>query len=226
MAYINSYPEPYRAAPLDAVVDRWLMYNRECTSYAAWMLEHINGTKINGDIPKKGTWVAKAWGTRAQELGYAVDKTPRVGSIANWTGGTYGHVAYVVAIEGSNVRILEYNYSKPGTWGERVVAISSVNQFIHFKGEDKAAAYFGDSSPVTPPAPAKKKYFIVDKAAANVRMMPSLSAPIVASKTLRKGNKVEFTDIVAGQVTQGNGGKWYRTAVSGLYVSTNGTHVV
>lgn len=109
----NTYPEPYRSAPLDALVDPSGCYSRECTSYAAWKIK-----EWTGKWPKHtGDFNAKNWVKRLAENGYKkIVKTP-VGNGkcigvcgANRNGtGQYGHV---LAAEDS-LNITEYNYPWP-----------------------------------------------------------------------------------------------------------------
>ncbi|HFI0466708.1 TPA: CHAP domain-containing protein [Streptococcus suis] len=62
-------------------------------------------------------WVGNYWGNggdwaaSAAALGYEVGTTPKVGAIAVWTDGGYGHVAYVtdVAADGT-IQVMESNY--------------------------------------------------------------------------------------------------------------------
>ncbi|HEM6120298.1 TPA: CHAP domain-containing protein [Streptococcus suis] len=62
-------------------------------------------------------WVGNYWGNggdwaaSASALGYEVGTTPKVGAIAVWTDGGYGHVAYVtdVAADGT-IQVMESNY--------------------------------------------------------------------------------------------------------------------
>ncbi|HEM6398940.1 TPA: CHAP domain-containing protein [Streptococcus suis] len=62
-------------------------------------------------------WVGNYWGNggdwaaSAVAQGYEVGTTPKVGAIAVWTDGGYGHVAYVtdVAADGT-IQVLESNY--------------------------------------------------------------------------------------------------------------------
>ena len=123
----------------DSVVDSWGYYNRECTSWAAWALHDRNGF----EMPRAIGNGAGDWGTWASSHGYAVDTTPKTGSIAWWSYGaidngvsdTYGHVAYVSAVNGSSVFIEEYNYGFNGFYHTRTITPSSTQQvqFIHFK---------------------------------------------------------------------------------------------
>jgi len=40
----DDYPTDLASAPRDSVVDPWLFYNRECTSYVAWRMNRDHGT--------------------------------------------------------------------------------------------------------------------------------------------------------------------------------------
>lgn len=62
-------------------------------------------------------WVGNYWGNggdwaaSAAALGFEVGTTPKVGAVAVWTNGGYGHVAYVtdVAADGT-IQVMESNY--------------------------------------------------------------------------------------------------------------------
>ncbi|MFX3887247.1 CHAP domain-containing protein [Streptococcus suis] len=62
-------------------------------------------------------WVGNYWGNggdwaaSAAALSYEIGTTPKVGAIAVWTDGGYGHVAYVtdVAADGT-IQVMESNY--------------------------------------------------------------------------------------------------------------------
>ncbi|MCK1167915.1 CHAP domain-containing protein [Streptococcus uberis] len=61
-------------------------------------------------------WVGNNWGNGGQwaasaaAAGFSVGTTPVVGAVAVWTGGGYGHVAYVTAVESSTrIRVMEAN---------------------------------------------------------------------------------------------------------------------
>lgn len=63
-------------------------------------------------------WVGNYWGNGGQWAasaaaeGFAVGNTPVVGAVAVWTGGGYGHVAVVTAVESaSRIRVMESNYN-------------------------------------------------------------------------------------------------------------------
>jgi|GEM_PF-6897141 len=152
----DDYPNEYKNLALDATADRWGFYNRECTSFVAWCMESrngvtfrnqyviVNGTRTNvvnntdkNDNNGNGTRLgnAKYWGTAFRSMGFAVNSTPAVGAIAWYNGGSNGHVAWVSAVNGSNVTVEEYNWntSNRGTYGTRTVAASTFTGFIHVK---------------------------------------------------------------------------------------------
>lgn len=131
----DDYPAKWRNAPQDSMFDNWKEYNRECTSFAAWALASRNGF----NMPFNDN--AINWGTRARALGYRVDSSPAIGSIAWSNVGKWGHVAYVVDVSGGNVSIEEYNHLGNGTYTARTVPASAFTGYIHF-------------ADVTPPAPA------------------------------------------------------------------------
>ncbi|MCK1208307.1 CHAP domain-containing protein [Streptococcus uberis] len=63
-------------------------------------------------------WVGNNWGNGGQwaasaaVAGFSVGTTPVVGAVAVWTGGGYGHVAYVTAVESSTrIRVMESNFN-------------------------------------------------------------------------------------------------------------------
>lgn len=109
----NTYPEPYRSAALDALIDPSTCYNRECTSYCAWKIK-----EATGKWPKRtGDMNAKNWVARLKENGYkTIVSTPIgngkcvgvCGANKNSTGA-YGHVLWA---DGS-LYISEYNYPWP-----------------------------------------------------------------------------------------------------------------
>ena len=131
----DDYPSKYKNKALDAVVDEWNFYNRECTSFVAWCLNSRNGVAFTNQYSGASRWGnAKTWGTVASSLGISVNKNPAVGSVAWWNTGEYGHVAWVKEVNGSNIVIDEYNWSVSGGYGERKIAASSVTGgFIHIK---------------------------------------------------------------------------------------------
>ena len=72
-----------------------------CTWYA-WEQAYSNTGAI---MPNFGN--AKNWYTSAQNNGFKVGSTPKAKSIAVWTDSGYGHVGYVVSVNGSKITVNE-----------------------------------------------------------------------------------------------------------------------
>jgi surface antigen len=144
----NDYPARWKNAPQDSVLDAWMEYNRECTSFVAWALHSRGGF----EMPFYRN--ANRWGPEAQRRGYVVNTVPAVGSVAWSSTGVFGHVAYVVAVSGANVTVEEYNYSVRGGYDKRVAPANSFTGFIHFKdlAPPVPTPVPGPTTPVTPPA--------------------------------------------------------------------------
>lgn len=104
--------------------DPWKYDVRNCTSFVAW---RINQTyKI--EIQSWGN--ANNWVNVARKQGYSVSTNARVGDIAVWNGGEYGHVAYVtdVNLDGS-VNVEQYNKAGRGEFSRQSRVHSNV--YIH-----------------------------------------------------------------------------------------------
>lgn len=138
-AWVNTYPEPYRSAAKDSLVDPSTCYNRECVSYVAWKIKELTGA-----WPKRtGNMNAKEWIYRLPSWGYQKVSAPKNGGcyVGVLTSGKYGHVVW---FEG-DCTISEYNYGSAGNYGVRQIVLS---QYIWY--EIKAPT-------VTPtPTPGKK----------------------------------------------------------------------
>ncbi len=109
--------------------DQWGMAYGQCVSYTAWKIyEDFGGRQHPPVIPDAGwfpsngltlgpvrtSWGnASAWAVSAAHAGYRVDRTPAVGSIAQWDASSVfvvGHVAYVTAVNGDgSIDIAGYN---------------------------------------------------------------------------------------------------------------------
>ena len=142
-AHDNSDGYPYNVAAGSYVADQWGFYQCECTSFVAWCLNARNGfgfsNRMYGSDDKWGN--AKNWGDVARRHGFAVDGNPAVGAIAWSSSGTYGHVAWVCAVNGDNVTIDEYNNGWVTIAGEKHgnhkyttrTEHKSTFQYIHLK---------------------------------------------------------------------------------------------
>jgi surface antigen len=134
----NDYPAKWKNAPRDSMFDSWGEYIRECTSWVAWRLHGHN----QFEMPFHAN--AGDWGAKAKALGYTVNMSPAVGSVAWWNTSTRGHVAWVEAVNPNNtVQIEEYNIGSTGKYDETTIPTSSVSGYIHFQD---LASSFADGS--------------------------------------------------------------------------------
>ena len=128
----GGYPAYLDNAAQDSLVDPWGMYNRECVSYTAWKVE-----QTYGHMPYwGGVGNANQWPGNAARAGIPTGSTPKVGSVAVWNVGYYGHVMWVEAVNGDgSIWISQYNYDFNGRYSEmRVSAGMAANlTYIYFK---------------------------------------------------------------------------------------------
>lgn len=126
----DDYPAAWRNNP--NTVDSWGYYTGNCTSFVANRLHNVN----HFEVPRAMGNGAQ-WGAVARSLGYRVDNTPAVGSVAYYTDGVYGHVAWVAEIVGGNIVVEEYNWIRNGkmdyTYHPQTQSISKPTGFIRFK---------------------------------------------------------------------------------------------
>jgi surface antigen len=112
---------------MDTVFDTWGEYNRECTSYVAWMLHSVNGFEMPFHDNASG-WVADA-----TALGYTVNTTPAPGAVA-WM--SIGHVEWVEGVN-SNGTVNTEDYNNPaysGAYAEHLnQSPTTFQKYIHFK---------------------------------------------------------------------------------------------
>lgn len=120
----NTYPEPYRSAKKDALIDPSTCYNRECTSYCAWKIK-----EATGKWPKRtGDMNARNWVYRLPENGYGTTTSAPNGNkcVGVSTSGKYGHVVWS---EGT-LHISEYNWDSRGNYSERNVNANNYRWYI------------------------------------------------------------------------------------------------
>lgn len=127
----GGYPAMWANAPLDAYVDDWGLYTRECVSFAAFKVA------ASGRYMPYGLGNAIQWPSGARGRGIPVDSTPKAGDVAIWPVGYYGHAMYVYSVGGDgSIYIGEYNFDWTGRYSERVISSSTWRaqgfQFIHF----------------------------------------------------------------------------------------------
>jgi surface antigen len=108
------YGYPYSNPPActnggSCVPDKWNFFQGQCTSWAAYRLNQLNGIAFSNSFGGGGSWGnASNWGPHAQALGIVVNGTPAVGSTAWYSSG---HVAYVEQVNSpTSIVISEMNY--------------------------------------------------------------------------------------------------------------------
>ncbi|MGI8683124.1 MAG: CHAP domain-containing protein [Mycobacteriales bacterium] len=125
----NDYPYSGQTSGIDP----WNFYKGQCTSFVAWRLNDRRGINFNNYWRGQHFGNANLWEGAARNLGIAVNNQPKVGAVAQWNSGSYGHVAWVTRVNSNNtVTIEEYNYVNPGHYDYRTLSVGSVENFIHF----------------------------------------------------------------------------------------------
>ena len=161
----DDYPYYYKNGSQE--IDKWRMYSRQCTSFAAFRLSSVNGFELPAAYGN-----AKDWGYRAKREGYRVDQCPAIGSIAWDASGQYGHVAWVSNVFGDMIEIEEYNYGVRERYNRRTVKANSMTGFIHFKDVGNASSGNYQLSLVS-----SGTHIFTEKAA--IMDQPSLTATII-----------------------------------------------
>ncbi len=114
-----------------------------CTLYAAYRLAK-NGAANPGLLGNANTWDTRAPASK-------VNQSPAVGSIAQWNGGSFGHVAYVETVTSSYIEVTDDNYyTGNGGYTDRFrIARSSAawpDNFIHLADRPSSGGGGGSSS--------------------------------------------------------------------------------
>jgi peptidoglycan DL-endopeptidase CwlO len=82
---------------------------------------------------------ALTWGARAARQGFPVDGKPRVGDVMVFQPGVqgahrrYGHVAYVIGVNGNRVTVSEMNGGRGCKVNTNVYRVTRGTAFIHAK---------------------------------------------------------------------------------------------
>ncbi len=109
----GGYPGKWANAPLNAYVDSWGMYSRQCVSYTAWKVWSTGRRMPHWG----GRGNANQWPSSARADGIPTGDTPKVGSVAMWPIGYYGHVMYVEAVHGNGmITVSDYNLAWDGLY--------------------------------------------------------------------------------------------------------------
>ena|GEM_PF-3151971 len=122
----DDYPQQYKDAPMDELVDDWSYFNRECTSFVAWRLNDQNGIDFNNRFMGASWGDAYEWKQAALASDITVDDVPARGAVA-WTSAGLGHVAWVSNVSEETVTIEEYN--NPGGSGLYSVRTVPIDEF-------------------------------------------------------------------------------------------------
>ena len=109
---------PYRGAT--SGVDRWNFYEGQCTSFAAWRVNHNLGIAFHNHYKGVHWGNANNWDNAARTAGIPVSATPHVGDIAVRSSGSWGHVAYVAKVNADGTFwVEEYNHVRPDAYSYR-----------------------------------------------------------------------------------------------------------
>jgi len=124
----GGYPGAWANAPLDAYIDPWGLYTRECVSYAAWKV-----ASTGRFVPHfGGRGNANQWPSTVAAYGIGSGSTPRAGSVAMWPIGYYGHVMYVEAVNSDGtIQVSDYNLNWDGNYRNYTRSASGLT-YIYF----------------------------------------------------------------------------------------------
>jgi surface antigen len=116
----------------------------QCTGFVA---------RLRPDLPffPDATGDAKNWAVSAADAGWIVNQTPSIGAVAVFKPGQYGagymgHVAYVTAVLGDRIEVLDRNWRGNGATLRRKTRWSGID-FIHARAPQPI-----EPSPSVPPA--------------------------------------------------------------------------
>lgn len=111
----GGYPSAWMNAPLDAYVDDWGMYTRECVSYAAFKVQ-----QAYGNMPYwGGRGNAHQWDDNAIAAGIKVSSVPAAGTVGVINDGYYGHVGWVESVNADGtINISHFNINWSGDYAE------------------------------------------------------------------------------------------------------------
>lgn len=116
----GGYPSRWANAPMNAYVDTWGMYSRQCVSYTAFKV-----SQNYGNMPYwGGVGNANQWPGNARRAGIPTGTTPKPGSVGIVSAGTYGHAAWVESVNADGtINISHYNVG----WGGEYAYWANLN---------------------------------------------------------------------------------------------------
>lgn len=124
----GGYPGKWANAPINAYVDNWGLYSRQCVSYTAWKV-----WSVGRFVPHfMGAGNANQWPTTAAKHGIPNGSTPKVGSVAIQYIGYYGHSMYVEAVNSDGTIVVsDYNLAWDGVYRKYTRSASGLT-YIYF----------------------------------------------------------------------------------------------
>lgn len=124
----GGYPGKWAYAPINAYVDEWGLYSRQCVSYVAWKIWNTGRY-----VPHfAGAGNANQWPSTAARHGIPSGSTPRVGSAAVMMAGYYGHVMYVEAVHSDGtITVSDYNFAWDGLYRQYTRSASGLT-YVYF----------------------------------------------------------------------------------------------
>ena len=132
---------------------------RNCTDYVAWKLASLGVKPAQyGGRGYSALGNGKTWGTNAAAHGVVNNATPAVGSVAVDPDGEFGHVAFVTAWNGTDIKVSQYNYDEDGNYTTQTGTPAKLGftSFDHFESyETTPVPTAGSWSDVTPTAKAQ-----------------------------------------------------------------------
>jgi len=109
----GGYPSKWANAPMNAYVDDWGMYTRQCVSYTAFKVQ-----QAYGNMPYwGGIGNANQWDDNARRIGIPTGSTPKPGSVGIVNSGAYGHAAWVESVNADGtINISHFNVGWSGEY--------------------------------------------------------------------------------------------------------------
>jgi peptidoglycan DL-endopeptidase CwlO len=125
----GGYPAAWRNAPMNAYVDDWGMYTRQCVSYAAWKV-----ASTYGNMPYwGGQGNANQWDDNARAAGIPTGYQPKAGAVGVQDTAPYGHVAWVESVNGDGtLTISQFNAGWTGEYSRWIVDASFFDSYVYF----------------------------------------------------------------------------------------------
>lgn len=131
----EDYPDKWKTAAKDTLLDDWGMYNRESTSYTAWKVSETFGDMPTWGMTGRGD--ARYWPANAVASGIGTGSTPKVHSVAIQNANSHGAAgtgfsAWVESVSGNQVTVSAYNFGGVGSYLVYTVPASNFDTYVYF----------------------------------------------------------------------------------------------